>query len=63
MRGRVGLGLEVAKGFALIGGPTVNTIPWRGTSSGPYRATGFEGNTVRPNRWGWVGLFAGIRLL
>lgn len=63
VRGRMGLGLEIIDGVAIIGGPTLSTIPWREQGTEAYRATGFEGNVVRPNRWGWVGLFAGIRLL
>lgn len=62
VHGRVGAGFQIVKGFALVAGPTVSGIPWRDGPS-PYRVTGTDGQVGRPDRWGWVGVFAGVRLL
>lgn len=62
VHGRVGLGFEIVKGLAVVAGPTVSGIPWRNGPS-PYRVTGPDGQVGQPERWGWPGLFAGVRLL
>ncbi len=62
LHGRVGLGFQVVKGFAVVAGPTVSGIPYRDGPS-PYRVTGTDGQVGQPDRWGWVGAFAGVRLL